>query len=217
MGKNMEIKIGQAFSFFDQGELETAEQLYKECLQEVTDKSSDQYKTILHGLGFVKSHMKKFDQARMLYKQLLSLADNNKHEAHVVIHQLGMVERMAGNYDQATRYFKEELTILDTYISSFMTGYAANYYEQGYILYKQTEYERSEMFMQKSLRYANKSGDYIAIGCAHRGLGRIYEAIDDRERALFHLSQARDHFDKANDLNAVKEIEQLMTNVKHDE
>ena len=42
--KGIQEKINLAFQYFDEGDLVTSEMLYLECLDEITDKLSDEYK-----------------------------------------------------------------------------------------------------------------------------------------------------------------------------
>jgi tetratricopeptide (TPR) repeat protein len=205
-------KISYAFELFDKGELLKSETIYIECLNEISDRISIEYKQILHGLGYVKCQMKKFDEARSIYNELRNLAnkDDDITEESIAIHQLGMVERMAGKYNEALHLFELELSLLENHSLLSDLSLAANYYEQGYIQLMKKELVSAEEFMKKSLDHAKLSGDTICLGCSFRGLGEIYKAKSDIKSAVNNFNLAIIAFRNGNDLEAVKEVEDLI-------
>lgn len=207
----MDDKLKRAFNLFDNGRLEEAEAIYDECLNGM-DKGTAAYENALHMMGFTKSALGKYEEARLLYRQLREAAQSEQHteKEQIALHQLGMVERMAGNYGKAQEYFMEEFTMLEQNRPAFHTGFAANYYEQGMILLKKNSLHQAEEIMKKSLLYAEKSGDPISIGCSLRGLGEISIAQERREEATDYWMRARMAFEGAGEMNGVREIDQLL-------
>lgn len=207
----MDDKLKRAFDLFENGNLEEAEALYDECLNEM-DKGTASYETALHMMGFTKSALGKYEEARLLYLQLREAAQSEQHteKEQIALHQLGMVERMAGNYGKAQEYFLEEIAMLERNNPTFHAGFAANYYEQGMILLKQHEPDRAESIMKKSLLYAEKSGDPISIGCSLRGLGEISLVQERRKEATDYWMRARMAFEGAGERNGVREIDELL-------
>src|SRR5699024_9483112 len=171
------------------------------------DNKSDQYKTALNGLGFVYAHKKEFEKARKIYLELRTIAQSNLNvqDEHIAIHQLGMVERMAENYSKAQELFDEEQKILKQSLPNFYMGFAANYYEQGYILLKKNFLEKAEEIMKKSLEYSRRSGDPISLGCSLRGLGEIFVAKCEIGKAKTCFKQSIEAFDEGKDETAVNE------------
>jgi tetratricopeptide (TPR) repeat protein len=205
-------QISYAFELFDKGEILKSETIYLECLNEISDGMSIEYKQVLHGLGYVKCQLKKFDEARSIYNELRNLAnrDGDITEESIAIHQLGMVERMAENYNEALHLFELELSLLENYSLLSDLSLATNFYEQGYVRLMKKEIVLAEEFMKKSLDHAKLSGDPICLGCSYRGLGEIYKAKVDVIAAVDYFNLAITSFRKGNDLEAVKEVEDLI-------
>lgn len=204
-------KITQAFELFDQGKVLEAEKLYEECLSELSDDKSVEYQTALHGMGYVKAHLKKYEDARNIYEELLKIAEDQQNlvDQIVAIHQLGMVERMAHNYDEALAYFDKEYEWLKEIEENKQLMLAANYYEKGYIHFLKKDYEVAERFMGKSLDHAKASEDKVALGCAYRGLGEIHQATGRKKSADRFFERAIQCFKEVGDKHAVAEIEMV--------
>lgn len=208
---DLEEKMASAFELFDKGEYKKAEVLYTACLEKVKDKHSDEYIQVLHGLGFVKACLNKFSEAREIYRELRELArkEGDVEEEAIALHQLGMTERMAKNFEEALHIIQTEFQLLEKHGLDSDLKRSANFYEQGYIHLQLRQLEEAKELMKKSLESAEHSGDPIAIGCALRGLGEIYKAQRKKERADKYFSKAIAAFQKAGDLIAVKEVEDL--------
>ena len=202
-------RLDKAFELFDQGMLQEAENIYEACIQQLGTTISDSYLQALHGLGYVKATLTKYDEAREIYNQLMKIAQNNNQAMDhcMAVHQLGMVERMAQNYEEAQNLFRLEATLLHDYnLESALTS-ATNFYEQGYISFLMKNITLAKELMEKSLHYAIQSENPICIGCAYRGLGEIYQAQGDELLAKQSFEQARKAFELANDKMAIQELQ----------
>lgn len=204
----IDAMLTQAFELFDKGKLFEAEELYNKCLQNL-EKTSDEYKTALHGLGYVKTYQKEYNKARKIYIELRQI----EQDEHIAIHQLGMVERMAGNYNKALELFEEELKVLKDSKPDFLVGFAANYYEQGFILLKRNSLIKAEEYMIRSLHYSKQSGDPICLGCSLRGLGEIFIAKREYEKAKIYYLKSIEAFKEGNDEVAVNEVNSLINKI----
>ncbi|MCM3711762.1 tetratricopeptide repeat protein [Sporosarcina luteola] len=71
--ETLQHRIRLAFDLFDKGDFTKAEQIYSECLDEIS-KNTELYKDVIFGMGYVKAHMSKFDEARNCYKELIKMA-----------------------------------------------------------------------------------------------------------------------------------------------
>ncbi|WP_217585884.1 tetratricopeptide repeat protein [Lentibacillus saliphilus] len=211
--KVIKQRLQRAFTFLEQGNLKQAEILYLECLDGIDDQASLLFEQALHGLGYVKSEQGHFSEARDLYLRLIDLAvkkGDQENEA-IAYHQLAMVERMAGRYDEALYNFSREQMVYDAKYPHFHLGYAANFYERGYIHFIQGAYFDAEHFIQASLDHALQSKDQIAIGCAWRCLGDIAVKTGEKQAALMHYEQAKHYFQQAAHSKAVSEIEETLS------
>lgn len=213
--KSIDDKLSQAFELFENNKLIEAEEIYQECLN-VMDTSSTKYEAALHWLGYVKSELEKFDAARSIYCELREIAKSslNLQDELIAIHQLGMVERMAENYDKAKELFDQELTLLRSSNLNWCVGFAANYYEQGYILLKKNNLLDAEKLMRESLRYAEQSSDQIALGCSLRGLGEINKAKGETEKAESYFEQSILSFKEGDAIAAVIEVNKMLGEIQ---
>ncbi|MFS0688790.1 tetratricopeptide repeat protein [Sporosarcina sp. 179-K 8C2 HS] len=212
--ETIEDKLTRAFELFNIGKLFEAEEIYNECLN-IVERTSEEYISVLHGLGFVKAHQKEFNEARNIYLELKQIAQFNRDTQgeHIAIHQLGMVERMAENYTKAQDLFEEELSLLRERKPAFLVGFAANHYELGLIMLKQNMLEKAEKLMMQSLQYSKQSGDPICLGCSLRGLGEIFMASRENEKAMFYFVQSIKAFEEVNDEVAINQINSLLEQI----
>lgn len=212
--ESIDDKLNGAFELFENNQLIEAEGIYQECLS-LIDTRSNKYEAALHWLGYVKSELKKFDEARSIYDELRGIAKSNLNfqDELIAIHQLGMVERMAENYDKAQELFNEELELLRIRHPNWHIGFAANYYEQGYILLKKNKLFEAENLMNESLRYAELSNDQIALGCSQRGLGEINKAKGEIEKAKSYFEQSIVAFKEGEDLVGVTEVNRMLDEI----
>src|SRR5699024_5325610 len=172
----------------------------------------DTYHHALFGLGYVKAVLNDYFGAYNIYQKLLRNAQQkgNKKDEAIYFHQLGMVERMIGNYKCANSFFSQEATIYYDYFPEYTLGFAANWYEQGYIAMKQGKLQNAKKIMHQSLDYAIQSEDSISIGCSHRGLGEIYHLLSSRILGNKHFQMAIKAFDEADDSIGVQEVVNMM-------
>lgn len=212
--ESIDDKLNHAFELFENNQLIEAEGIYQECLS-LMDTKSTKYEAALHWLGFVKSELKKFDEARSIYFELRKIAETNSNlqDELITIHQLGMVERMAENYDDAQKLFKEELELLQSSHPNWHVGFAANYYEQGYILLKKNNLFEAEKLMYQSLRYAEQSNDETALGCSLRGLGEIHKAKGEIGKAKRYFEQSIVAFKEGKNLVGVTEVTRMLDDI----
>lgn len=212
--ETIEERLSLAFELFESDQLAEAEAIYDECLT-ILDENSEKYIGALHWLGYVKSGLEKFSEARLIYRKLKEKAKSklNVQDELIAIHQLGMVERMAENYDEAQKLFDDELNLLKEKKPDFHVGFAANYYERGYILLKKGMLAEAEDLMVQSLHYSEQSNDLIALGCSLRGLGEIFSAKGDLEMAKGYFEQSIQAFKKGDSSVAVREVINLIDKI----
>ena len=53
---------------------------------------------------------------------------------------------------------------------------------------------------------AQQANDTMCLGCAYRGLGEIYAALDEHDRARTCFSLSRQAFEQASDQVAAEEV-----------
>ncbi|WP_060206250.1 tetratricopeptide repeat protein [Sporosarcina koreensis] len=96
--KVIDDKLNRAFELFESNQLIEAEELYQECLKRI-DTSSTKYKAALHWMGYVKSELKKFDEARST--DLIALGCS--------LRGLGEIYKATGEFEKAKRKFEQSI------------------------------------------------------------------------------------------------------------
>ncbi|WP_085993574.1 tetratricopeptide repeat protein [Oceanobacillus senegalensis] len=213
--KRIKNKLNNALNFVNKGHLKQAEILYLECLDKIEDKQSSIYKQAMHGLGFIKSELGQFKEASKLYIALLYIARDkgDKEDEALAYHQLGMVERLSGNIEKALHYFAKEYEIYHDTFPEFHLGFAVNLYERGKTCLLQNELTEAQYFIEDSLNHGEKTGEPIVVGCTHRDLGHIFQLNGEKKKAMIHYKYALDAFQRAEDSQAIKDIERKMANL----
>lgn len=181
----MDSVLDQAFHAFDNGRYDDAERLYASILAQCPASQYEQHKQAAHGLAFTYCFQNRFDQARERYASLYRLVQEARDVLWqaIVLHQRGVVERMAGNFDSALALFQQEYTFRALHLPDDPAGFAANLYEQGYILLKSGNVVQAKTTMRRSLEMAQQANDAMCLGCTYRGLGEISIALGEREQA----------------------------------
>lgn len=207
----MDPLLHKAFQAFDSSQYDEAERLYKAALASCSIAQYEQYKHAAYGLAFTYCMQGKFDQARELYANLYHralLAHDVPWQA-IVLHQQGVVERMAGNFDRAQALFQKEYEFRAFHLPDDPAGFAANLYEQGYTLLKSGDGAHARTIMHRSREMAQQANDAMCQGCAYRGLGEIYAALDERDQARVCFSLSEQAFRQAGDQIAAEEVRKL--------
>jgi len=198
----------QAFLAFDSGRYDEAGRFYALALAKYPVSQYEQYKQAAHGLAFTCCFQNKFDQAREIYTNLYRVvqdAHDLKWQA-IVLHQQGVVERMAGNFCEAQAMLRKEYDFRVSHLPDDFAGFAANLYEQGHILLKLGDTAQALTIMHRSLDMAQQANDTMCLGCAYRGLGEIYAALDEHDRARTCFSLSGQAFEQAGDQVAAEEV-----------
>ena len=204
----MQDKLAKAWQLFDSGAVDAAESVYLDCYRKVNSANHEVYTSVLLGLIYVESSLKKYDEAQK-YAEILVRIANSDEERHVAIHQYGMVERIAGNYSNAKKLFQQEAELIHTAFADNDLMLSANIYEQAYIELQTGNIDLAEEFMRLSVEHAIKAKDGICIGCACRGMGEIIGSRNDAVRAMQWFNKAIEAFEDAGDLIAVEEVKTL--------
>ena len=204
----MKDMLAKAWKLFDAGAADAAETVYLDCYRKVNSANHEVYTSVLMGLIYVESFLKKYDEARK-YAEILVRIANSDEERHVAIHQYGMVERIAGNFSNAKTLFQQEAELIHMAFAGNDSMLSANFYEQAYLELLTGNIDLAEEIMRLSLGHAIKAKDSICIGCACRGMGEIIRAHNDDVRAMHWFNKAIEAFEDADDLIAVEEVKTL--------
>lgn len=116
---------------------------------------------------------------------------------------------MAGDYEKAMDYILQEEAVIREFFSDDPLVLSVNLYEQGYLSMKLNKLTSAEEIMRSALTFAEKSGDFISVGCAYRGLGEIMKASDEKDTADAYFKKAIEAFQQGGDPYAVEEVQAL--------
>lgn len=202
-------QIRTAWNLFDNGDAVGAEALYLQCLRDADGSNIENRSSIYMGLIYAECYLGKYHEARY-YAALLTQDSKNNEDLHIALHQSGMVERMAGNYREAMSLFQQEFTVIQNAFPEKDMLYAANLYEQGTLRMYLDDFTQALELMNRSLIHALASKDSMCIGCSYRGLGEIYHKFARFMQAKECFLSAIAAFQRAGDLIAVQEVENLL-------
>jgi tetratricopeptide (TPR) repeat protein len=203
-----------AWNAYESRDFATAERIWIKLLDEA--ESDEERHSHVVGFGYVLVAQKRFNEARYLFRRLIT-EDGNEH---VFWHQLAYVEREAGNLDESLRLIEKEAELLDAACAVASCPHlprAVNAYEQGFLRLLMGRLDEAEEWAERCIDLSLKTSDFVAHGCAFRLLGdlcarRFYEA-DISLGAVGPLYTAREAyarslsaFDRAGDLIGTREV-----------
>ena len=175
------------------------EQLISACASE-PDRDA-----LRHGYGYALVGLKRFDEARALYRRLYE-----KTASHVCLHQLGMVEREAGKYTEAAALFEQERSLLQ---ADDHLAIAANLYELGLVQSLLGNGDHALELASRGLEVSLTIEDRVMRGCAFRLLGDLSNPGRMHEARRYY-DQARSAFEEAGDEVACVEIEERLASIE---
>lgn len=202
--------LEQGWQLFELDQFNEAEAKFQTVLKG-SESTPEQRRQAQFGLGYCAAFAGHFAQSRQMFQILRQDAAErqDQHAEHRALHQLGMVERMAGNWMAAQQCFHEEQFLLQT-LGNDALAVSVNAYEQGFVALHLRQMGAALDWFTRCLDQAEQSGDFIAIGCAHRGLGDYWQH-EDSETAWHHWETALTVFDEAGDLKAVQEMRERLS------
>ncbi|SHJ90752.1 TPR repeat-containing protein [Hathewaya proteolytica DSM 3090] len=208
--KKIDEMLIEAFLLFDEGKKEASLDEFNKIKALITDKQSEEYSKYLMNVGYVYTGLNMFKEAIDAYEELLGLSQNREDE-HIALHQLGMVQREAENYETALVYFDKEKDIIEKEFSRDYLKLSINTYEQGYVRFKLGKFQEALQWLEMSLKNALQCDDFIARACAYRGIGEVYAAQGQQEKALDNFRQSKENFINAEDNIGAEEVHELIS------
>lgn len=186
-----------AWKAYDKKDYATAVKLWEQLIESSTNETErDLYR---HGYGYALVGLKRFDEAREIYRQLYE-----KTHSHIYIHQPGMVERESGEYALAASLFWKEQAMLK---EEDYPAIAANLYEQGLIESLAGDRDLALELADRCLAVSLATEDKIMHGCAYRLPGDLWRR-DCPEKARDYYRKSRKAFEDGGDIIACGEIDE---------
>ncbi|WP_318617833.1 tetratricopeptide repeat protein [Sporosarcina sp. YIM B06819] len=197
----------EAFQLFDNGQLEEAETLYRECLY-LSDNDLEKEMRSLHGLGFTLAMQERFAESLDCYKRVLAISQikQNVSDEAIAYHQIGMVYRLEKDYAQALQAFGQEKELRERLLPEDFIGFSANAYEFGIIALAENRLSESKRFFEEALHQGQQANDLMCIACAQRGKGQYFVANGEIDNAAEAFSMSISAFEQAGVENAAQEV-----------
>lgn len=207
---SVEELLERGFQAFDANVLEDAERIYRAVLKRPL--AALQRRQGQHMLAFVLGHQGQFEEARMLYNDLLIDAQtrDEPRAVSVAMHQLGMTERLAQDYPAAMRWFDTEHEYLQVHLPTSDAALSANAYERGFLQLLTHRADQAETILQQALTYANRAQNAMCTACALRGLGSVAQERGNLTEARDYFQRSADAFRTAGDGYGAAEVEAQM-------
>ncbi len=162
------ISIESAFGYYQAGDLQKAEEVYREILAQEPDNVD-----ALHFLGILCYQKKNYDSAISYIKQALQI-NPGLEDAH---YNLGIVLQDSGQLDEAIAQYQKAVEI--------NPNVAEIYYNLGFALQKKGNLDDAVIYYQKALQINRDFEDaYYNLGVIFQQKGLSDEAVTYYQRAL---------------------------------
>ena len=166
MNINEEIRL--AFKYHRSGDLQQAENIYREILKIQPDNVD-----ALHFLGILKYQLGNYDSAIECIEKVLQRNPNDPD----AYYNLGLAFKGKGHLDKAIACYQKAL--------QFNPDFANAHYNLGTALQEKGQYDEAITHYQKALQLdPNLSGVYYNLGIISQDKGQIDEAITYYQKAL---------------------------------
>ncbi len=205
--KQLDKFLSQAFQAFDDGQLDEAERLYRECLTLSDGDLADEMRS-LDGLGFTLALKERFAESLVCYKRVLEIAqiEQNVSDEAIALHQIAMVYRMEKDFGRALKVFTQEKNLRENLLPVDFAGFSANAYEFGVIALAENRVSESGRYFDEALLHGQKAQDMMCVGCAQRGRGHYFKAIEKIKDAADAFSKSISAFEKVGEVKGAEEV-----------
>jgi predicted ATPase/Tfp pilus assembly protein PilF/DNA-binding XRE family transcriptional regulator len=154
------------------------------------------YRNTLHCIGLAMESRGEYEQAKALYRQSLSLAQEQTKfgEIAIISMHLGTIAMKQAEEENAWHYYKESLLACQQMDNQH--GEASVLHNMGYLALAQKDYEKSIHFLARSYTLFQRLEDKIGMAIATGNLGRValyqqqYQHACQQEQESLRLSWA---------------------------
>ena len=208
--KQMNADLDEAFKLYETGSLEAAEKRYEELSRNLKFyHSRAQRMNLLMGMSYVKSALKKHDEARVCCAQLLQHSRPRKGR-YIALHQSATVEGEAGDQRKALEFLNEELALLEKNYKKDPQKHAICQYERAGVLLLLGRKQDALYAVTDAARRVDQCRDENVGGHIYRRFGEIQRMLGDEENALVNFKKAIAYFEEDEDASGTKEVKKLM-------
>ncbi|CAF0923624.1 unnamed protein product [Didymodactylos carnosus] len=139
-----------------------------------------------------------FDQAEILYNELLKKATNDSDRAEIY-QQLGETKIHKGQYKEAISYYKKSLEIKRETLKEDNTSLALTYNDIGLVYSNMGDYSKTLEFYEKSQKIYEKAlpPNHPDLATSYNNIAAVYYKMDDYSKALEFYEKSHKIFEKA--------------------
>lgn len=215
--RQMDAALEKAFAAYEKGSFAKAEKEYDQCRAALRFfHTRAQRMNLLLGMSYVKSALKKHDEARACCAQFLRHSRVRKGR-YIALHQSSLVEKEAGDLRKALSFLDEEMNNLQTYHRRDDQKHAICQHERAQVLLALGLKQDADYALQNALERAEASRDEMTIALCARALGLLKQSLGENERAAQCFEKARQQFTEAEDRPAAMEMERALADMKAEE
>jgi tetratricopeptide (TPR) repeat protein len=165
---NVNKKLRLAGKYYQTGNLQQAENLYREILEHQPDNVD-----ALYFLGVILQQKKDYDSTISLYRKALHI---NPHNADVY-YNLGLIFQDKAEVDEAIEWYRQAIKL--------KPNFADVYYNLGLIFQDKADADSAIANYKIFLQFNSKDADaYLNLGHAYQMKGQLEEAITCFQKAI---------------------------------
>ncbi|NLO14483.1 MAG: hypothetical protein GX123_00435 [Clostridiales bacterium] len=208
--KQTNLDLDEAFGLYEKGCLDAAEKRYEELSRNLRFyHRRAQRMNLLMGMSYVKSALKKHDEARVCCEQLLQHSRLRKG-MYIALHQSATVEGEAGDQRKALEFLNREMELLEKYYKKDPQKHAICQYERAGVLLLLGRKQDALYAVTDAARRVDQCRDENVGGHIYRRFGEIQRMLGDEGNAVPSFKKALDYFEEAEDSDGAKEVKMLI-------
>ncbi|CAF4160094.1 unnamed protein product [Rotaria sp. Silwood2] len=149
-------------------------------------------------MGKLMLTLEKFDDAELLYNQLLEVTSNDSDRAYIY-HQLGRVKKDQGKYKEAVTFYEKSLEIYLKAPTQDNPSLASAYNNIGQVYDKMGEYSKALEFYEKSHKIKEKAlpSTHPDLATSYNNIGQVYNNMGEYWKALQFYEKSNEIFEKS--------------------
>ncbi|MFK0730827.1 MAG: tetratricopeptide repeat protein [Gloeotrichia echinulata HAB0833] len=206
----MYLRGQEANEAFDQGDVDTAEFIRQEILDEIIglDEPSMMIKIAIqyHELAMIAQITRNFSKAVELYNLSLKITEKieNWQNIAIIYHNLGIIAQERKDFDSAIDYHQKACKIFEQH-RDFHSA-SSDYYELGLIALEKENFQEAVEYLNNALKIRIYLNDLEKVANVYYSLGIVASEQRDYEQAIGYYQKALKIQEDANNYYHVADI-----------
>jgi tetratricopeptide (TPR) repeat protein len=190
----MYLRGQEANEAFDQGDVDTAEFIRQEILDEIIglDEPSMMIKIAIqyHEFAMIAQRTRNFSKAVELYNLSLKITEKIEDWQNIAIsyHNLGIIAQERKDFDSAIDYHQKACKIFEQYRDFYSAS--GDYYELGLIALQKENFQEAVEYLNNALKIRIYLNDLEKVANVYYSLGMVASAQRDYEQAIGYCQKA---------------------------